>query len=190
MSDTGSQTLRGKHSRLFLVGCGVLSIGLSAQVRARGMMKPGRKIRTCIAAALAWPCKAERSLEEEEPPSSARFLLMTFGMWLVYTLIYEYVRRLCRRYWVVELSEPRAKGQRESQTDVLAQEHGAASASAQSTVTHADRGVKANDLPAQICFSAGGDKYHTSRSCPGLNAVDEKQVRTRNLCKHCEKKGA
>ena len=94
--------------------------------------------------------QAERSLEEEEPPSSARFLLMTFGMWLVYTLIYEYMRRLCRRYWVVELSEPRAKGQRESQTDVLAQEHGAVSASAQSTVTHVDRGVKANDLPAQI----------------------------------------
>jgi hypothetical protein len=62
---------------------------------AIGMMKAGRCIQMFVITALVWPGKAERPVEEEEPGTFCSFLMRTFGMWLVYTVMYEFVRSLC-----------------------------------------------------------------------------------------------
>ena len=83
---------------MWFVACGLLSDPHRSRedmASAIGMMKAGRCIRMFITTALVWPGKAERSLEEEEPGTFGRFLMLTFGMWLVYTVMYEFVRSLC-----------------------------------------------------------------------------------------------
>jgi hypothetical protein len=62
---------------------------------AIGMMKAGRCIHMLVLAVVMWLGKAERQVEEEEAGTFCSFLIRTFGMWLLYTVVYEFVRYLC-----------------------------------------------------------------------------------------------
>ena len=137
--------------------------------------------------------EAERSLEQEDPGTFSWFLLMTFGTWIVYTVMYEFVRSRCTcrgRHWChpksSEAAEPRVQVEKKVPPDGPANEPGASCAIAPAALTF-ERGVKGDALPAQIFFTDGGDKCHTSQSCTGLNARVYR-IRKREVCTVCCRK--
>jgi hypothetical protein len=85
-------------SIMWFVASGILSYShwiREDMATAIGTIKAGRCVLMLVITALVWPGKAERPVEDEEPGTICSFLIKTFGMWLVYTVMYEFVRYLC-----------------------------------------------------------------------------------------------